>query len=210
MSSKMWADSRSDSGREIDRRILIVADRHGEFAKHSGRGRGRVWLSGSKPRPCAQGIERLKSVPGRLEKVANNLDITILVDYAHTPDALEKVLGAVRPIDSREAHHRVRLWRRSRPRQAAVDGRDRGAVERRRGAHVGQSAHAKIRRRLSTRWRPAFARPGSKSLVRRVWSQVFSKLKTRNLKRRAVIASKPIDARRLASRYASRVRAISC
>ena len=46
----------------------------------------------------AQGIERLKSVPGRLEKVANNLDIAILVDYAHSPDALEKVLGAVRPI----------------------------------------------------------------------------------------------------------------
>ena len=46
----------------------------------------------------AEGIGQLKSVPGRLEKVANPRDITILVDYAHSPDALEKVLGAVRPF----------------------------------------------------------------------------------------------------------------
>jgi len=46
----------------------------------------------------AEGIRQLKSVPGRLEKVANNLAITILIDYAHSPDALEKVLGAVRPL----------------------------------------------------------------------------------------------------------------
>jgi UDP-N-acetylmuramoyl-L-alanyl-D-glutamate--2,6-diaminopimelate ligase len=46
----------------------------------------------------AQGIRRLKSVPGRLEKVANDRGMTILVDYAHSPDALEKVLGAVRPL----------------------------------------------------------------------------------------------------------------
>jgi UDP-N-acetylmuramoyl-L-alanyl-D-glutamate--2,6-diaminopimelate ligase len=46
----------------------------------------------------ADGINRLQSVPGRLEKVANDRGITILVDYAHSPDALEKVLGAVRPL----------------------------------------------------------------------------------------------------------------
>jgi UDP-N-acetylmuramoyl-L-alanyl-D-glutamate--2,6-diaminopimelate ligase len=37
-------------------------------------------------------------VPGRLEKVPNKLGIPILVDYAHTPDALEKVLEAARPL----------------------------------------------------------------------------------------------------------------
>ncbi len=45
-----------------------------------------------------QGIGRLNYVPGRLEKIDNNLAVSILVDYAHTPDALEKVLGAVRPL----------------------------------------------------------------------------------------------------------------
>jgi UDP-N-acetylmuramoyl-L-alanyl-D-glutamate--2,6-diaminopimelate ligase len=48
-----------------------------------------------------RGIERVQSVPGRLEKVRNDLGIAILVDYAHTPDALEKVLGAVRPLAQR-------------------------------------------------------------------------------------------------------------
>jgi UDP-N-acetylmuramoyl-L-alanyl-D-glutamate--2,6-diaminopimelate ligase len=47
------------------------------------------------------GIERLKSVPGRLEKVENRQGIAVLVDYAHTPDALEKVLTAVRPLAQR-------------------------------------------------------------------------------------------------------------
>ncbi|HEY7220951.1 MAG TPA: UDP-N-acetylmuramoyl-L-alanyl-D-glutamate--2,6-diaminopimelate ligase [Candidatus Binatia bacterium] len=45
-----------------------------------------------------EGIKHLKTVPGRLEKVANHLKITIVVDYAHSPDALEKVLAAVRPL----------------------------------------------------------------------------------------------------------------
>jgi UDP-N-acetylmuramoyl-L-alanyl-D-glutamate--2,6-diaminopimelate ligase len=46
----------------------------------------------------SRGISQLKSVPGRVEKVDNDRGITILVDYAHSPDALEKVLGAVRPL----------------------------------------------------------------------------------------------------------------
>jgi UDP-N-acetylmuramoyl-L-alanyl-D-glutamate--2,6-diaminopimelate ligase len=46
----------------------------------------------------SRGIEQLRSVPGRLEKVENKLGISVLVDYAHTPDALEKVLRALRPL----------------------------------------------------------------------------------------------------------------
>jgi UDP-N-acetylmuramyl-tripeptide synthetase len=46
----------------------------------------------------AEGIARLESVPGRLEKVSNGRGLNVLVDYAHTPDALEKVLSALRPL----------------------------------------------------------------------------------------------------------------
>lgn len=44
----------------------------------------------------AEGIARLKSVPGRLERVENRSGLTILVDYAHTPDALERALAHLR------------------------------------------------------------------------------------------------------------------
>ena len=44
------------------------------------------------------GIERLQVVPGRLELVQNNRGLTLMVDYAHTPDALLKTLKTVRPL----------------------------------------------------------------------------------------------------------------
>ena len=48
----------------------------------------------------SEGIARLVSVPGRLEKIENSLGISVLVDYAHTPDALERAIGAMRPLTS--------------------------------------------------------------------------------------------------------------
>ena len=41
---------------------------------------------------------QLRPVAGRMEVVNNDKDITALVDYAHTPDALENVLQSVRAI----------------------------------------------------------------------------------------------------------------
>lgn len=41
------------------------------------------------------GIEKHRKVPGRLERVENDRNITLLVDYAHTGDALENVLRTV-------------------------------------------------------------------------------------------------------------------
>jgi len=40
-----------------------------------------------------EGIERLKNVPGRLEKFENGA--YFFVDYAHTDDALKNVLSAL-------------------------------------------------------------------------------------------------------------------
>ena len=41
------------------------------------------------------GIEGHKRVPGRLERVESGAGITVLVDYAHTGDALENVLATI-------------------------------------------------------------------------------------------------------------------
>lgn len=44
------------------------------------------------------GIENLDTVPGRLERVANTGGRFVYVDYAHTPDALENALLALRAL----------------------------------------------------------------------------------------------------------------
>ncbi len=44
------------------------------------------------------GIRGSQKIPGRLELVENSRSLTIVVDYAHTPDALLKALKAVRPL----------------------------------------------------------------------------------------------------------------
>ncbi|TMQ13076.1 MAG: UDP-N-acetylmuramoyl-L-alanyl-D-glutamate--2,6-diaminopimelate ligase [Deltaproteobacteria bacterium] len=49
----------------------------------------------------ARGIAGLGGVPGRVERVANDADLDIFVDYAHTPDALRNVLSALRPLTRR-------------------------------------------------------------------------------------------------------------
>lgn len=49
-----------------------------------------------------RGISKVTRVPGRLDRVENPFGITILVDYAHTPDALRNVLMAVRPFTHRK------------------------------------------------------------------------------------------------------------
>jgi UDP-N-acetylmuramoyl-L-alanyl-D-glutamate--2,6-diaminopimelate ligase len=45
----------------------------------------------------AEGIEALKAVPGRLERVPNRRGLTMVVDYSHTPDALLKAMQTLRP-----------------------------------------------------------------------------------------------------------------
>ena len=45
-----------------------------------------------------RGIRNLQSVRGRFERVAADEGPTVIVDYAHKPDALEKLLGAVREL----------------------------------------------------------------------------------------------------------------
>lgn len=46
------------------------------------------------------GIRACPRVPGRLEPVETGSDVVVFVDYAHTPDALEGALKALRPLCS--------------------------------------------------------------------------------------------------------------
>jgi len=42
------------------------------------------------------GLADFHGAPGRLERIPNPAGLTVLIDYAHTPDALDNVLGAAR------------------------------------------------------------------------------------------------------------------
>jgi UDP-N-acetylmuramoyl-L-alanyl-D-glutamate--2,6-diaminopimelate ligase len=51
---------------------------------------------GLDPESVRRGIAAMERVPGRMEGFTSKSGIRVVVDYAHTPDALENVLAAVR------------------------------------------------------------------------------------------------------------------
>ena len=59
-----------------------------------------AWALGLPNGEIAQRLSTLPQVPGRLERIHERP--TVLRDYAHTPDALERALAAVRPFANRQ------------------------------------------------------------------------------------------------------------
>ena len=54
-------------------------------------------LGGEDLRSVLAATASLQPVPGRMQAIPNTLNIQVIVDYAHTPHALEQVLTALRP-----------------------------------------------------------------------------------------------------------------
>ena len=59
---------------------------------------GAAVMLGKQPEDILVILSTLKSVSGRLEPVRSAEGITAIVDYAHTPDALENVLNAIHEV----------------------------------------------------------------------------------------------------------------
>lgn len=53
---------------------------------------------GVKPEDIARGLAGMKGVTGRMERIDEGQPFTVIVDYAHTADSLEKVLAILRPL----------------------------------------------------------------------------------------------------------------
>lgn len=52
-------------------------------------------LAGVAPEAIKQGIEAVENVPGRVERLETNTPYVVILDYAHSPDALQNILSAL-------------------------------------------------------------------------------------------------------------------
>ena len=59
---------------------------------------GAAVMLGKQPEDILVVMSTLKSVAGRLEPIRSTEGVTAIVDYAHTPDALENVLNAIHEV----------------------------------------------------------------------------------------------------------------
>jgi UDP-N-acetylmuramoyl-L-alanyl-D-glutamate--2,6-diaminopimelate ligase len=57
-----------------------------------------AYAVGVNPVAIARGLARVTGVTGRMERIDVGQPFTVIVDYAHTPDSLEKVLRILRPL----------------------------------------------------------------------------------------------------------------
>ncbi len=62
---------------------------------------GLCIATGSAPAEVLAALEHLEGAPGRLELIGHHHDAPVFVDYAHKPDALDKVLRTLRPLTSK-------------------------------------------------------------------------------------------------------------
>ncbi|WP_125607987.1 UDP-N-acetylmuramoyl-L-alanyl-D-glutamate--2,6-diaminopimelate ligase [Lapidilactobacillus bayanensis] len=56
---------------------------------------GACYEHGVKPEEIIESLEEVQGVRGRFQVVPNDEEITVIVDYAHTPDGLENVLSTI-------------------------------------------------------------------------------------------------------------------
>lgn len=50
------------------------------------------------PENIKKALEKVKGIPGRMEKIAVGQPFSVIVDFAHTPDALKKIFQTIKPV----------------------------------------------------------------------------------------------------------------
>ena len=85
------------AGRELDQ--LIEVHLPGRFNVANALGAAAAAAAvGLGPHAIAEGLRSLRRVPGRFDLVDEGQDFSVVVDYAHTPDALARLLTAAREL----------------------------------------------------------------------------------------------------------------
>ena len=81
------------------RRVAVRTPMPGRFNVANALGAiGAAAALGVPLETAAAALEKAGRVPGRFEPIDEGQDFAVLVDYAHTPDSLENVLRAARPL----------------------------------------------------------------------------------------------------------------
>jgi len=57
-----------------------------------------AYSQGVPPAAIVRGLAQVKGITGRMESINEGQPFMVIVDYAHTPDSLEKVLATLRPL----------------------------------------------------------------------------------------------------------------
>ncbi|MBI2962699.1 MAG: UDP-N-acetylmuramoyl-L-alanyl-D-glutamate--2,6-diaminopimelate ligase [Deltaproteobacteria bacterium] len=57
-----------------------------------------AWAQGIPLPTIAEGVRRCRGIPGRMERVDQGAPFAVLVDYAHSPDALERAMRLLRSV----------------------------------------------------------------------------------------------------------------
>ena len=82
-------------GREVEVRSRMPGALNGENVLMAA---ACCHAAGVDAQAVAAGVDGLEGVPGRLQRVDDGREFAVLVDYAHTPDALVRAMGVLRPL----------------------------------------------------------------------------------------------------------------
>ncbi|MCX6806980.1 MAG: UDP-N-acetylmuramoyl-L-alanyl-D-glutamate--2,6-diaminopimelate ligase [Candidatus Berkelbacteria bacterium] len=80
-------------------KMLVQLKLPGRFNIHNALAAAATALScGIDIKTIKNGLEKIKGVAGRMEKIESGQNFTVLIDYAHTPDAMQKIYETLIPI----------------------------------------------------------------------------------------------------------------
>ena len=83
------------SGQSVELTLPLV----GRFNVHNALAAAAAGLAGGATLQNARdALLRARAVRGRMERVESGQPFSVIVDYAHTPESLDKVLGLLRPL----------------------------------------------------------------------------------------------------------------
>ena len=92
---------------------------------------------GLSPETVAAGIAACRAVPGRFERIEEGQPFMVVVDYAHTDDALKNIIAVARGLSPKRVITLFGCGGGQGQGQAAADGNGGGRSKRLRGADVG-------------------------------------------------------------------------